>query len=165
MWIWFRSLSIWCIVLALPLQGLAAATMVHCGLSHARMVQDHAQAHAQAHTQAHTQAHAQAHAGHGQSPEPLRQADLSHHHTGAAGALGSGHGSPSGQPDIQGDAPALAKYQCSACAACCAGSAPPSLVSRIPVIPTPPVVFTSALVSVDALASDAPDRPPRAARV
>jgi hypothetical protein len=37
----FRTLTIWIVALALPLQGYAAAAMISCGPMHAEMASDH----------------------------------------------------------------------------------------------------------------------------
>jgi len=37
MQVWLRLLIVWFVALALPLQGMAAVTMAHCGQSHERM--------------------------------------------------------------------------------------------------------------------------------
>ena len=62
------------------------------------------------------------------------------------------------QPDKFGD---RAKYKCSSCATCCAGCALPSAMPRIPEPASTPTVFADEVVSVDAIVSDGPDRPPR----
>lgn len=37
MQVWLRLLIVWCIALALPVQGIASVTMAHCGPSHEGM--------------------------------------------------------------------------------------------------------------------------------
>jgi hypothetical protein len=55
----------------------------------------------------------------------------------------------------------LSQYTCSACASCCAGAALPSAMPRIHEPASAPVAFAEVVVTIDAFASDGPDRPPR----
>ncbi len=144
MQVWLRVLIVWFIAFALPVQGMAAVTMAHCGPSHERTQK------------------AQAETGH---PHSAHAAGLPHPHGEAASAASAGLDGASAKINAQADPIELAKYKCSSCAACCAGSALPSVMPRIPVIPSSPAVFTETVVSVDALASGGPDRPPRTSRV
>lgn len=127
-----RLLLIWLTALALPVQGVAAATLAHCGPSHQRM-HAHASAHANAHAHAH--AHANAH-GHGQAQALAYGAD----------------------PGSQAD---LASYTCGACASCCTGLALLSPGLHVPE-PLPVVPAFAVLVpGIDDVAQSGPDRPPR----
>lgn len=141
----FRSALMWLLFLALPFQGLAAATMLGCGPVHERMAATanaHAAAHSHAGDHAHrhagdTHADADAHAGHGAQAAGGSDDAVAHH----LGPLG--------------------KLKCSACAACCVGAALPT--AEVAVAAVPPA-FTPALFvkpqHVDFL-SGTLDRPPR----
>lgn len=139
---WLRVLTVWFIAVALPVQGIAGVSMAHCGASHERMESalDVARHHAAEH-----------------------DAGTAHHHDADtphaddrpdAGADDSTQAQPGKRSD-------LSQFKCSACAACCAGSALPSASPRLPEPAAAGVVFADAGVTVDAFASDGPDRPPR----
>jgi hypothetical protein len=148
---WFRLLVVWFIALALPIQGVASATMAHCGPGHQPMhvaagtpsvpqaAQPHAAGAAHAHHQPHDEGAAAHSAGH---PEPAPHA--------------------AAQPGkFTGKFADLAKYKCSSCASCCAGAALRGAMPRVPDSEPAPTVFAEATVTVDPFASDGPDRPPR----
>jgi len=141
MQVWLKLLIVWFIAIALPVQGMAGATMAHCGSSHGRMgVAMEAPQHRHA----------------------ANDAGAAHHHdadvTDVATLPGNDTAHAKAQPGKLSD---LAQYKCSSCASCCAGSAPPSATPRSPEPTAAPVVFTEEMVTVDAFASDGPDRPPR----
>jgi hypothetical protein len=135
MQVWLRLLIVWCIALALPVQGFASVTMAHCGPSHEGM-----------------------HAAQGAShhDHSAHQASAAHHHD--APAANAAAGPAKAQPAAFSD---LAKYKCSACASCCAACALPSAMLRIPQPLSTPTVFAEDVVAVEAYACDGPDRPPR----
>lgn len=164
-----RLVAVWLVVLALPLQGWAAATMLHCGSGHApghpsshsgsRGAGDrggHAVHHHAAGHGAHAVQHA--HAAHDpHDPHDLNHAGGSHdehraqHSHAAAGAAG----------ELGMDDHAAAAHKCSACAACCLGVGLPASTPRLDVIAAsqPPV----ACVAEPALSyiASGPERPPR----
>ena len=130
----------WLLLLALPLQGFAAATMINCGPNHHRMMGA-----AMADTP-----EVQRHGVGGQHPHEMSVA--AGHHEGASN---------------DGDAPSvhhldkLMKFKCSACAACCMGAAMPT--AGLVITAVPPAMTTASFVSTphaDFL-SDGLDRPPR----
>ena len=53
------------------------------------------------------------------------------------------------------------KHKCSACASCCSVGAILSSVLAVPAPVFTPTVFSAVVPSVDTLAADGPDRPPR----
>ena len=142
MQVWLRLLIVWFIAIALPVQGMAGVSMAHCGSSHERMGDA-------------AQAAPYQHADH--------DAGAAHHHEGdAADELDSAARATAGQTQMKsGKLSDLAQYKCSSCASCCAGSALPSTMLRLPQVTAAPAVFTEEMVTVDAFASDGPDRPPR----
>lgn len=142
MQVWLRLLIVWFIAIALPVQGMAGVSMAHCGSSHERM-------------------------GATMEPTQHRHADheaaAAHHHVDdvADGAVQADPDTATQAEAQSGKLSDLAQYKCSSCAACCAGSALPSASPRLPKTKAAPAVFAEELVSVDAFASDGPDRPPR----
>ena len=139
-----RTLLVWLLVLAVPSQGAAAATMAFCGPNH--------------------------HGGTtASSAAPAASAEHADHHGSALGAIG--HHDMSSQADE--DDAALAspatfsqgkhtvQQKCSACAFCCSFGA---ILSPMPAVPVPavaPTVFDTVVLTVSALAADGPNRPPR----
>lgn len=141
--VWLRLLTVWIMTLALPLQGIAGAAMLHCGPGHERMaaaveVSEHR--HAAGHDAA---------APHHHDAAAFADASLANQDTVAPAKAKSG---------TKGD---LGQSKCSSCAACCAGAALPSAAPRLPQVPVVTAVFAESVVTVDAFASDGPDRPPR----
>lgn len=136
---WLRVVLVWLIALALPVQGIASATMAHCGQSHERM---HA-----------ASAEARHHQGDG---------DATAHHHDAAMADGADHAA-----SVQHDAgnPAkfteLGQYKCSSCASCCSAIALPAFMPSVPELGATPTLFAPDVVDIAAIASAGPDRPPR----
>lgn len=132
----------WLLLIALPLQGFAAATMINCGPNHHRMLAALAGTSPESHHHAMTGDH--------------------QHEASAAGAVHADsaedgeHGASSGHHLDK-----LTKFKCSACAACCMGAAMPTAALVIATLS--PAVMTATSVSaphVDFL-SDGVDRPPR----
>ena len=134
-----RTLFVWLLVLAIPAQGMAAATMASCGPNHhegtpARAAMSVASEHAH---------HGDSLSVHGLDAGAVADAASANGHTGAEKASQAG------------------QKKCSACASCCSLGA---LLSTVPVVPATdaaPTVFFTAVPSVDAVAVDGPDRPPR----
>lgn len=135
-----RTALMWLLLLALPLQGFAAATMVNCGPNHHRM--------ASAVTAEMPDTHE--HAGAGQHHHSM-EATADHHDAASNGS----------------DAPSvhhidkLMKFKCSACAACCMGAAMPTAAVTIKAFPpamAPDSIVPTAHVG---FVTDGPDRPPR----
>lgn len=133
----------WLLLLALPLQGFAAATMVNCGPNHHRMWEASAAAQVPSH----------GHAGHGDPHHAMGTAEVEH--TTASSAPAS-EGSSAAH-----DLGTLSKFKCSACAACCMGAAlPTATLTFASVAPaTVPTFFVP--VSHVGFFTDGPDRPPR----
>lgn len=137
-----RSLLIWLMVLAMPIQAVAAAGMQHCGAAH-RLMQVGSIA-------------AVALDGH----DPVHEA-TPHQHADTDAGLDSEMGA--GDPSDAGlNATALGDdYTCSACANSCSGVAlPASLVQ----LPAPSIEAHAAALPATDVASFMPggiDRPPR----
>lgn len=157
-----RSLFVWMMVLALPLQGVAAAGMQACGSMHAPMGPNAVAAEAQlhgpavveghrapvmAHGDAHAIVHGEAHSiAHGEA-DPIVHGDA---HAAAPTQFASDPGAP------------IAGHQCGACAACCPAVALPS----VPSLPAAPVAGVAAIPASPARATSfvppGLERPPRA---
>lgn len=156
-----RTVLIWFVALAVPAQGMAAATMMHCGPTHhgAQAAQRKVQALPDA-----LQAAPEAHAAHGHASHVAahaRMASDTGQNTTSLDASGTA------QPDKDTDPVKVTKatYQkCSACASCCAGVALPSTAVMPPMI-DPAREVTVLLPSCAAsVVIDGPERPPRILR-
>ena len=140
----FRSVLMWLLLTALPVQGFAAATMLNCGPNHQQMWQASAAA----------EADSSVHAAH------------DHHHNAVDADVGEAPAA--GQPSDDGNSLAqlnkAAKFKCSACAACCTGIALPAsplAMTPLPVDSAPQPEGSAPHVD---FVSNGPDRPPRTAR-
>lgn len=149
-----RALFIWLLVLAVPVQGLAAALMVSCG-GHQRVGASSVLLPLQA--------------DHGAMPEN-RLAGV--HAADAAGApcphaaqtAGAGAGAGADLATGMADPATPAQggsHTCSACAACCSVGAPQSLELTVPAADSPVMVFAAVETTVDGFAADGLERPPR----
>ena len=136
----FRLALTWLLLLALPLQGFAAATMINCGPNHHRMMG----------------------AAMADTPEVQRHGVGGQHHHEMSVAAGHHEGASN-----DGDAPSvhhldkLMKFKCSACAVCCMGAVLPTTALSFASLPQ--AMTMAMFVStphVDFL-SGGLDRPPR----
>lgn len=138
----FRTALMWLLLVALPLQGFAAATMLHCGPNHHRLL--------------------------GAAAAPANEA----HHHAAGGHHRHATVGTDGHHGTVGDDSAkdlssvqhldnLAKFKCSACAACCMGAALPTAAHAMACVP--PAMTTAVFVPTPHVDfwSDGLDRPPR----
>ena len=131
----FRTALMWLLLLALPLQGFAAATMLHCGPNH-----------------------------HGMSAES-HDHTISGHRPHEAGIAGDPHEMATDDGGTDSSAVRhlnkLAKFKCSACAACCMGVALPT--AALAFAPIPPAMAPDSCVPTShaGFVTDGPDRPPR----
>lgn len=156
-----RTLLIWLLVLAVPAQGAAAATMVMCGPNHHAAGAGAAMAHVQAGGPSsesphdHPRAQSNVHEQHSTSMHAAHTAHDHDHDHGVAGVPAAGEASAPANGMHAG------QHKCSACASCCSVSA---MLSPVPAVPVPdfaPTVFTAVVPSVEAFSADGPDRPPR----
>lgn len=137
-----RVIMLWWMVLALPMQGMAAAAMLHCGAAGAPVPASSPQ-----------QAH---HDGiHHAAPE----ADAAHaahaHH--AADAEGSA-------PAFGHDAGHAAGHACSACAACCVAMGLPAGMPVLATAPAATTAVTALVAPAPSFLTAGPERPPRSQR-
>lgn len=134
-----RTLLIWLLVLAIPAQGAAAATMAFCGPKHHGVV---------AADQVVAAGHV--HGGLG--------ATAAHEHP-RAGA----NGSVADEVDVTAGVQAVSpdQHKCSICGSCCSAGALIGAVPTLHVADVAPTAFSLVAASVDPYAADGPDRPPR----
>jgi hypothetical protein len=126
-----RTLLICWLVLALPAQGVMAATMVFCGPDH------------------HDRASAVAAAQDADAMHHVQHA-AAHAHAAAADEAAADH--KFAQSDLQ---------KCSVCAACCSAAAIHDTVPKLPVFEPVAADFAFVAPHVAPFAADGPDRPPR----
>ncbi len=165
---WVRTAVIWLLVLALPAQGAAAATMALCNPNHhsilgAAQPHDHDASESAAPAARHRHEHAGARqaAGHENSPRAHGpQEDLNHLASQAAVNGGSTDATTSHHAPVQKLTQAD-QHKCSACASCCSAAAFSGEVVTLPPPQFEPTVFSSLVPSVQRFATDGPDRPPR----
>ncbi len=131
-----RTCLIWLLALALPVQGVMAATMVFCGPNH----HDRASGIALAHG-----------------------ADAAHQLQDSHPAAADGHaeakvGGDTTAPDkfAQSD-----MHKCSVCASCCSAAAIYDTVPKLPVLEPVAATFAALASAVEPFAAGGPDRPPR----
>jgi len=143
-----RVLFAWLLLLALPLQGLAAATMTLC-----QQVQGRAAAHAHGEPAMH------AHAGHHASVSGHHQAADSHDHASA-----SGHHHDAASAEAAQPAPDTlsADHRCMVCGAACHGAAIASSPVQVMPLAAPHVPLAEPFVRVHTRPAPLPDKPPRA---
>ena len=148
-WSW-RKLLVWLMVLSTPLQGMAAARMLHCSPNHERM-------------------HAVA-----SSPMPGHEHDHEHEHdhadghgAGVDGTLVDGLVDPSAPILAQSVGAPEATFgasdsSCSACTACCAALGLPVRATGWLALPSPPDAPALSLPTMPSFVPSRLDRPPRA---
>lgn len=137
-----RTLLIWALVLAVPAQGLAAATLAFCGPGHAGAAAQAGVPTVQTHV-------------HGSAEDRAPHV----HATTAASA--DGRDAAASAATDSAEAPAAGAHKCSACATCCSVGA---LLNAALTVPAPDLttpVDAAVVPTVDAFAADGPDRPPR----
>ena len=138
-----RFAVMWVLLVALPLQGYAAATMLNCGPNHHRMMATAIAEPVEAHE--HTAAGQQ------------------HHHemSVAAGEHEIDSVDHSGEAPLLPHLDKLAKFKCSACAVCCTGVAMPTAAFTFkPLLPAMAPEFFVSIWQVG-FVTGGPDRPPR----
>jgi hypothetical protein len=148
----FRSFLAWVMVLAMPVQGMAASAMLSCGPSHQRMMQGWVLGQAAA---AADHAH-----GHGDCLASMDAIDPEHavpgHSVASEYAPGTDAEGVSGMSAHHGD------FSCSACAACCSLLALPSGFELAHVVGLAASVRAPLVAPVTSYQPDRLDRPPRA---
>lgn len=139
MWRALRIAVIWLVALAIPLQGLAAATMVSCGPGHHEMAAKVVQG---------AEGHDHAARGH-----------VSTHETSAA--IESISAQAGDDTTVIKNLHELAQFKCSACAACCSATALPSSVITFGLPRLEAALDVLPLASSATFQTGGPERPPR----
>jgi hypothetical protein len=142
-----RVLLVWLVVLALPVQGLAAATLMHCMPAHDGHHAEHAD-HAAASGTASASASASV-------LSPGAAEGEAHVHA---------HDHPAQAADAEAGAPPGGEHACSVCAACCLALALPATVARLPALPIDPTFWPEAAPALPSFVPAGLDRPPRSLR-
>lgn len=146
-----RAFLVWVMVIAMPVQGMAASAMLFCGASHERMMQGlvlDALASAPSHS--------------GDAAHEVAAIDHGDH-------VPAGSGAPvASEPDMAADGfgmgslfPHHGKFSCSACAACCAALALPASFELPQAVRTAHALRSSPVAPVASHQPDGLDRPPR----
>ena len=149
---WVRTVLVWLLVLALPAQGAAAATMALCGPGHAArtLAHQHDQAMAQPARQVHQHGQHESPAPH--NPVLAAPADSDDQVRGQVAP--AGQAKPASLAQVE-------QHKCSACASCCSAAA---IFSAGLIVPSPdftPTVFMAVVATVEPFTTAGPDRPPR----
>lgn len=147
-----RAFLVWVMVIAMPVQGMAASAMLFCGPSHERMMQGLVlDASASVSGHAGDAAHEMAAMDHGEHEHAGSGAPVAFEPT--VDADGDGVGSVS---------PHHGKFNCSACAACCTALALPASFELPQAVRVAHAMRSSPMVPVSSHQPDGLDRPPRA---
>ena len=133
-----RFLMLWLLMAAVPLQGLAAASMLYCGMG------------AQ-HGAAHSMAVAAT-----SVPDPTSH---DHDHERDHGAMAKAEKSAAGQQQQQ-QLPG-ANHECSVCAACSNAVAITTVASSVGAMPLPQAELAEPFVLIQRRPAPVPDKPPR----
>ena len=131
-----RLLFAWLLLAAIPLQGLAAASMLFCGMGPLHGAQVQSQAKTTSNTTA-TGAHDHASHSHGEVAKVEKAAEAS-----------------SQLPD--------SSHKCGVCASCCNGVAITATPLLVAIAPLPPAKAAEPFVLIHPRPSQVPDKPPRA---
>lgn len=147
----FRAFLVWVMVIAMPVQGMAASVMFFCGPSHERMMQGQ---------MADAPVSPSSHAAN-PGREPAATGHGVHEQAVPAHPVADEPATDADGNDATGLFPHHGKFSCSACAACCSAlGLPASFVLPTPSIPE----HVAPMPTVEPVASHQPDgldRPPR----
>jgi hypothetical protein len=148
-----RALLVWVMVIAMPVQGMAASAMLFCGPSHERMMQG---------LVLDASASAPSHAGDAMHQMAVMDHGGHHEHAGSGAPVAS-------EPTVGADGdgmgtlfPHHGKFSCSACAACCIALALPASFELPEAVRTAHALRSSPVAPVTSHQPDGLDRPPRA---
>lgn len=132
-----RIVLAWALVIAMPVQGMAASVMLFCGPSHERMLQ-------------------------GPAPAALAQAPgHAHHPLHDDGVTAHGHHHDAGDAAAPGPMPHHGDPGCSVCAACCSMPLLPAQFAPPPVVGPAHPVGLSPAGPITSHQPERLDRPPR----
>jgi hypothetical protein len=137
----FRSLLVWLVMAAIPLQGLAAASMLFCGMgAHHAPAQQAAAA-------------PSVHASHAESASGSHD-HSKHSHDAEVQADKTQDASGGKLPD--------ASHKCGVCASCCSSVAIAEFPQLVAFAPAPQAELAEPFLLILARPSPVPDKPPRA---
>ena len=150
-----RRFFLWLLMLAIPMQGMAASTMLLCGPEHHRQQQS---------AQAMHEHSAHGHGKHGNAARATHDAQPGGH------GLDGAHATDDALPiDAGGDVGAdpiglseISKAKCSACASCCSAVALLGPVLSLAVAERHESRTPALTTDFEPVFIDAPDKPPRA---
>jgi len=148
-----RRLLIWLLMLALPAQALAAASVASCGPAPRLSAPTPATPAQPVLSQIHP-------CGDSLVPQKQAQPLAQHEPATPVGDDLATFVSDAGPADASHLTPA-GTHKCSACASCCAGGA---MISAMPQLPPPAscaTEFVAVVQAIEAVAAGGPDRPPR----
>ena len=133
----FRFLLLWLVMAAIPLQGLAAASMLYCGMGAHDVSAQSAVVHGDKTTSA-TASGENDHSKHGHAEVSVKK---------------SADNSGSKLPD--------ASHKCGVCASCCHSAAIAEFPRLVAFAPLPQAELAEPFVLIHARPSQVPDKPPR----
>jgi len=145
MWRVFRIALMWLLALAVPVQGIAAVRMMHCGPGHHGASVAHSPA-AHAHEDL-QHAETSLHAPHGMDGAHAHHAVVANDSDDDASNSLTSH--------------ELANGSCSACASCCTAAALPARLTLFEPSPVHDVLVSHPPRGVAAFVTGGPERPPR----
>lgn len=134
----FRIILAWLLLLAIPLQGMAAASMLYCGPAARASAQEQLAPQAQQHHHEH-------------STPTVRDHDLASHHA-----------SPDAGSKAVDDALPDAGHKCGVCAACCHSVAITETPRLVAFSEAPRTAWDEPFAPVHSRPTPVPDKPPRA---
>lgn len=150
---YFRTALVWLVMLAIPTQGFAAATMLYCGPGHQHALTGPEAATPAGHTDTVAQQHATPHA---------QAAHSDHEHDHAVS--GAQHEESANATDLVSAAVALEqspKAKCSVCSLCCNAAAIVSSALAVPPMDAASAPLLSVSESPVTFFTGGPKRPPR----
>lgn len=147
-----RAFLVWVMVIAMPVQGLAASVMLFCGPGHDDLLQGPA---------AGASSSGSGHAG--DAVHEAAATDHGEHDPAASNAPVASYTNCAGHADDMGSlSPHHGKFSCSACAACCPALALPAGFELPEAERTAQAMRSSAMAPITSHQPDRLDRPPRA---
>lgn len=147
-----RAFLVWVMVIAMPVQGMAASAMLFCGPSHERMMRGLALG---------ASASAPGHAG--DAAHEMVAMDHGAHEPAVSGAPVAREPAVGADSDGVGSLfPHHGKFSCSACAACCSAPALPASFELPEAVRAAHAIRSSPMAPVASHQPDGLDRPPRA---
>jgi hypothetical protein len=156
-----RTLLIWLIIAALPMQATAAVINASCGSAHhPAQMQSSSFAHASATDAAHDEHQHASHHGHSTMEANHAHADQASAHVEFAGDVSSFHELTNA--DASSDQSDHGHSTCSACAACCVGAvAPPTAQVKMPAFSRFTTLNIDSSVLLTGFIPAGLERPPR----